>query len=233
MVLSPWFVTLYTLIPMGLAILGGALASIYLPKPKVVSMLQHFVAGIVIGAVAIELLPKILGHASPISIGVGFSAGVVLMFLLHELSHLLSSKQALGLIIAAAVDLFIDGMLIGISFLAGKESGLLIAISLSLCAFFLNLSVSATLRQKKVAKLLQWSSLLLIALMLPLGALIGSAVVGQFSSAILYQTLAFGVAALLYLGVEELLVEAHEGPESPWVCATFFLGFLVILLFRI
>ncbi|HEV8177483.1 MAG TPA: hypothetical protein VGP44_07295 [Gemmatimonadales bacterium] len=38
--------------------------------------------------------------------------------------------------------------------------------------------------------------------------------------------LAFGAAALLYLVVEELLVEAHEEAETPLLGAMFFLGFL-------
>jgi ZIP family zinc transporter len=43
--------------------------------------------------------------------------------------------------------------------------------------------------------------------------------------------LAFGVAALLYLVVEELLLEAHHiRHHTSRVAATFFLGFLIILL---
>lgn len=40
--------------------------------------------------------------------------------------------------------------------------------------------------------------------------------------------LAFGAAALLYLAVEELLVEAHEHAETTILGAMFFLGFLLI-----
>lgn len=40
--------------------------------------------------------------------------------------------------------------------------------------------------------------------------------------------LAFGVAALLYMVTEELLVEAHEEPETPIQTAMFFLGFIVL-----
>ena len=42
--------------------------------------------------------------------------------------------------------------------------------------------------------------------------------------------LAFGVAALLYLVTEELLVEAHEVPETALVTSIFFVGFLLLLL---
>ena len=43
---------------------------------------------------------------------------------------------------------------------------------------------------------------------------------------------AAGLAALLYLVTEELLVEAHEVPEveTPLVTAMFFVGFLLFLL---
>jgi len=41
---------------------------------------------------------------------------------------------------------------------------------------------------------------------------------------------AFGLIALLYLVTEELLVEAHETPDRPWVTAMFFVGFLALLL---
>ena len=40
----------------------------------------------------------------------------------------------------------------------------------------------------------------------------------------------FGAAALLFLVTEELLVEAHEEPETPLLTTTFFAGFLLILI---
>jgi ZIP family zinc transporter len=43
--------------------------------------------------------------------------------------------------------------------------------------------------------------------------------------------LAFGVAALLYLVTEELLVEAHEEKvETPVQTGMFFLGFIVLFM---
>lgn len=230
-------IILYTLIPMGLALLGGFVASVYIPKPKLVSTLQHFVSGIVIGAVAVDLIPKILGKSSPWTIGFGFVIGGATMLLLHELAHFLADKEGksgipIGLIAGGAIDLLIDGILIGVSFLAGAASGILIAISLSLCAFFLNLTISSTLTKKKVNKGVQTIFVILVALMLPLGAAIGGGVVSQFPPSILFETIAFGVAALLYLGTEELLAEAHEVHDTAWISSAFFIGFLVILLLR-
>ena len=42
--------------------------------------------------------------------------------------------------------------------------------------------------------------------------------------------LAFGAAALLYLVTEELLVEAHEVPDTPLLTAMFFVGFLALFI---
>lgn len=233
---SPMWIVLYSLIPAALALAGGLVASIYIPKPKLTSGLQHFVAGVVVAAVSIELLPEIK-TGSGWTIGLGFLIGVGVMIGLHELAHAIAGKEGkggvpVGLIAGGAIDLLIDGILIGVSFLAGLESGILIAISLSLCAFFLNLTVSSTLTRKNIGKGVQLFFILLIAAMLPIGAFIGSVILSYFPSTILVETLAFGVAALLYLGVEELLSEAHEVHDTAWIQAAFFLGFLIILLFK-
>lgn len=42
--------------------------------------------------------------------------------------------------------------------------------------------------------------------------------------------LAFGLAALLYLVTEELLVEAHEVRENRVTTSMFFAGFLLLLM---
>lgn len=42
--------------------------------------------------------------------------------------------------------------------------------------------------------------------------------------------LSFGLSALLFLVIEELLVEAHEVPETPVSTATFFAGFLIFVV---
>ena len=42
--------------------------------------------------------------------------------------------------------------------------------------------------------------------------------------------LGFGVAALLYLVVEELIVEAHESKDSPLATVMFFAGFIIPII---
>jgi len=47
---------------------------------------------------------------------------------------------------------------------------------------------------------------------------------------VLAAILGFGVAALLYLVTEDLLLEAHAPSDTPAITATFFLGFLIPLV---
>lgn len=217
------------------AMIGGGIAHFYIPKTKFMSVLQHFVAGVLVGAVSVELLPKILGQGKNWSISIGFVIGVAGMSLLHEFAHFLAKKDKkgipLGLIAGGAIDFFIDGLLIGISFLAGQMSGLIIAFSLSLCAFFFAFTISTAMKQKKNGNVLQLAAIIVVAAMFPLGALVGGGIISSLPDAILVETIAFGVAALLYVGIEELLVEAHETHDTVWASSAFFLGFLIILLF--
>jgi ZIP family zinc transporter len=61
------------------------------------------------------------------------------------------------------------------------------------------------------------------------GALAGSAI-PLGSTAVLSLVLGFGISALLYLVVEELMSEAHEVEETSAATAMFFVGFLVPLI---
>ena len=67
-----------------------------------------------------------------------------------------------------------------------------------------------------------------LALLMPLGALL-STPVAALPDVYVTGFLSFGLIALLYLVTEELLVEAHEVPDRPWVTAMFFVGFLLLM----
>ena len=65
-------------------------------------------------------------------------------------------------------------------------------------------------------------------MLLPIGAL-AAIPVATLSPVMIAGFLSFGLMALLYLVTEELLVEAHEKPDSPLISAMFFIGFLALL----
>ncbi len=143
---------------------------------------------------------------------------------------LIATSLPTGLIATIGVDVTIDGLLIGIGFAAGAKEGILLIVALTLELLSLGLATSATLSKVGASRGKSIAITSGLALLPFLGATLGSTLLGGLSGGMLEAVLAFGVAALLYLVTEELLVEAHEVPETPLITATFFIGFLLLLI---
>lgn len=229
-------VLLYVLFPVGAMIVGGIMATIRSPGPKGGSAIHHFAAGTVFAAVALELLPDVVRTHTVVSTIVGFAAGVALMLALRSFSKRAEANSKgkktgrTGLIVAVGVDITIDGFLLGISFAAGAKQGMLLTIALSLELLGLGLATVTALYQAGSSRGRSVSMTAGLALLVCVGASVGTIVRVGLTGPLLNGVLAFGVAALLYLVTEELLVEAHEVPETSIVTSTFFVGFLMVLL---
>jgi ZIP family zinc transporter len=226
----------FALYPAGAVLIGGVISLLRPPSPAARSAIQHFAAGVIFCAVATELLPDVLHRRMPaVTVG-GFIFGVVMMLGMKRLAEQFGQKsltqvsQPTSLILTLAVDIALDGVLIGVGFAAGQKQGLLLTIALTLEVLFLGLSGGAALkgagasRTKVVAITLGFAGFLLA------GAGAGALLLSGVSGTVLDAVLAFGVAALLYLVTEELLVEAHEVPETSFQTAMFFVGFIVLLI---
>jgi ZIP family zinc transporter len=230
-------ILLFALIPV-IAVLIGATYAAFVPPGRVLrSTIQHFAAGVVFSVVAVELLPGVRQGHDPLEVGWTFAAGVAVMLLLQAFGKRLEAADAakgtedapsVGSFAAIGIDVLIDGLLIGIAFAAGSKEGLLLTLALTLEMLSLGLSMAVELRQLK-----RWQIIALptaVAMLLLVGALVGGTVLRGASTHTLAGVLSFGCAALLYLVVEELMVEAHENAETPMATAMFFVGFLIFLL---
>jgi len=126
----------------------------------------------------------------------------------------------------------IDGLLIGISYVASGAAGLITAIALALEMGLLGISTVTTLRKTHLAA---WKTIFLV-LTLPLAilgaGLLGSTVLSGLSGSWFIAVISFGCAGLLYLVTEELMIEAHEDEETDrwYVSGLFFLGFLFVVV---
>jgi zinc transporter, ZIP family len=224
----------YSILAAEVLLLGAAVGSFLKMSSKTISLTQHFTAGVVFAAVATELLPKILEVHSPMHIAIGFSLGVILMVLIKTLTGRIetSNQFSWGLLVGIGIDLFIDGLLIAIAFLSGEKTGKLMALALVLEVAFLALSLSTDLIQKKTTSLFRIGIFVAFSLLIPLGTGTGILILNLLPPAFFTEALSFGAAALLYLVTEELLVEAHETKDTPIITSSFFLGFLIIFLFK-
>ncbi|MDE2446221.1 MAG: transporter [Alphaproteobacteria bacterium] len=217
----------YTLIPVIAAIIGAIVAVNINLNAKLVSAIQHFAAGVVFAAAAGEILPDVIHGNSVWATAIGGILGLAVMLAIKQVETYV--KGPVGLLTMVGVDILIDGLVLGIGFAAGARTGLLLTIALTLEVVFLGLTVANELGEsiRSRAKIVAITAALVLvlpigtALAAPIALLPGVVVTGFF---------AFGLIALLYLVTEELLVEAHETPDSPWITSMFFAGFLALLI---
>lgn len=219
-------------IPALVALIGGILASFWNPSHQTRSLIQHFAAGVVLAALAVELLPEIEREHAPGLVLIGsFALGSLFMYGLKlwtmRLEHQAELKGtvnglSMGLLLATFIDVATDGFIIGAGFAAGGETGMILALGLSVELLFLGLALTS-------AATAGWR---IITISAALGVTVLSfAVLGNFlllgaSPALIGGVLAFSAAALLYLVTEELLIEAHEVEEQPISTLVLFGGFL-------
>lgn len=232
-------ILLYALIPAATILLGGVLAVLRPPGAKVRSAVQHFAAGLVFAAVAVEILPGMIHERKPVAATIGFAIGVALMMLIKWLTEgkkgeALTDKtlpeDRTSLFLTLSIDVLIDGLLIGISFAAGAKAGLLLTVALAVEVMFLGLAAAVALSESGASRVKILFTCAAFSLLLLAGAGLGAAFLSHWSGAALEGLLSFGCAALLYLVIEELLVEAHEEIETPVQTAMFFLGFIALLI---
>lgn len=206
----------------------GAIANVWRsPSAAFKSGVQHFAAGVVFAAAATEILPglKHEGAAWPVLLG-----GVVGILVMLTIKHFASRAQgAVAIAAVTGIDILIDGLVLGISFAAGARQGLLLTIALTVEVLFLGLALSSELAESIQSRWKVVGLTAAIGLGLPLGALLGGPV-GLLPPAGLTAFYAFALIALLYLVTEELLVEAHEHPDTPLIASMFFVGFLALLM---
>jgi ZIP family zinc transporter len=221
-------VALFTALPIATMIAGAAIAAFRVLTATLKSAVQHFAAGLVFAVVADELLPKVMHARLPLSAAIGFAVGTGLMLVLRMQT---AGKQgSRALLAGVGTDIFIDGLLIGIGFVAGTRGGVLLSVALAVEILFLGMATSSSLVAAGIAKTRAVMTTSALAGLLVIGAGLGATVLSHLGGSSLEALLAFGCAALLYLVTEELLVEAHELPHTPATTAMFFVGFLALLL---
>jgi zinc transporter, ZIP family len=216
----------FSLIPMMAIIIGALIAGWRTPGEKLVAAMQHLAAGVVFAAAATEILPLVMHGGSPSATLIGGAIGVGVMLGLKAAENRFEGPVAL--LAAIGLDLAIDGLVLGLAFIAGEKAGTLLAVALTLEVLFLALTLTNDLTTR-YRKLKAIGLTCALALLVPIGALVAQPV-ALLSPVWITGFLSFGLMALLYLVTEELLVEAHEKPDSPLISAMFFVGFLALLL---
>ncbi|RTZ02761.1 transporter [Flavobacterium bomense] len=220
-------------------LLGGVTGLFTTPSGAFKSSVLHFAGGVVFSVVAVELLPDIIKNHRPIEVGIGFSSGIIIMLLVKFLAEKVEEKSEankiknalpMGLLIALGIDLVIDGLLLGVGFAAGNTEGILLSVALALETFSLGLAVVLACVGLNLSKQKNMLILLVLGILFFIGAILGITLLKGLSQEWLELVLSFGLAALLFLVTEELLIEAHEEKQTLLQTSMFFVGFLIFLL---
>lgn len=148
-------------IPAAVAVSGGVLAALWKPSHQVRSLIQHFAAGVILAALAVELLPDIgKEHATKQVVLGAFAAGSLFMYALKLWTDRLEGHgsgaaqgAAVGLLVATFVDVATDGFIIGAGFAAGGETGTVLALGLSVELLSLGLAADVVFRLRRDAGL--------------------------------------------------------------------------------
>ena len=220
----------WILLPAASTLIFGLLTLWLQPGPRLTSALQHLAAGLIISAVAVELLPESIGkdQSLPYAI-IGYVVGLVVVFGLRTATKRLDEDSSIGFIAAVGLDLALDSILVGIAFTTLAGMGALVVVgSLSLEIAVLMMATTGTLLARGTSR----KGVVLLTLLLS-GIATTAGIGGYYGSSalpanLLTATTSFGIAALLYLVVEELLVDAHqrEGEGETMIGSLlFFVGF--------
>ena len=232
-------ILIFSLIPVCTLIAGGIIAIVHKPNGNVRSLILHFAAGVVFSVVAVELLPDIVKTHAPPPLIIGFSFGFLVMVGIRRFTEgkeenpakNAGNKIPVSLLVAIAVDVFIDGLLLGTGFTAGHTEGILLAIALAVELLSLGMATATELGNNKISKPKSLGLIASLAAVFFGSAALGATLLHNLSHKAMEIVLSFGMSALLFLVTEELLTEAHEEKETVWHASAFFFGFLLFLVF--
>ena len=158
---------------------------------------------------------------------------------LHRMASSMSVEVRVpwGLVIAVAIDAAVDGMLIGLSTSTSVAAGMLMAIATFIEMGFLGYSFGCALSESRAHSGLKVTALALPPLCL-LACGVGAFELGALlqSSVIFTGLISFSLVAVLFLVIQELILEAAEkDQEQRWNVSIFiymglFISFVLELL---
>ncbi len=213
---------------------GAVLAEVFEVSERALSLALHLAAGIVLGVIGIELMPRALEASLPWVPLMAFVVGGALFLGLERLIGYVRGRLGgdgqtgpFAIFSGVSIDLFSDGVLIGTGTIISPGLGLLLALGQVPADGPEGFAAAATLRRSGVAR----STRLLLAAAFAVPVLAG-ATVGWFalrsaSELVTLSVLALTGGALLTVVIEEMVPEAHDGETSRWGAIFLTAGFAI------
>lgn len=209
------FIFLLALLPGIGNFAGGLIAEFSKPTDRLLSLALHAASGIVLGVIAIELVPEALRSLAVVWLALAFAAGGVAYTLLERLLQRLQAGASSGrtrmwmIYSAVAVDLTSDGVLIGTGSAVSSSLALVLAAGQMLADVPEGYAAVANFRDKKVGRarrLLASASFVIYPL---LAAVLAYTLLRGAGEPVQMAALMFIAGLLALAAVEDMLQEAH------------------------
>lgn len=231
------YVLLLALMPAFGNFTGGIVAELIPTSRRMLSRALHAAAGIVTAVVAVELMPEALGGgAPPWAIVIGLCLGGAFYVSLDWLIDLMQGGEepaagAWMIYAAVAIDLFSDGLMIGVGSVVSLSLAFILALGQVMADVpegFATITNFKDKGQPRARRLLLSASFLIPCLV---GASVGYWLLRGQGETLTLAALAFTAGVLLIAAVEDMLQEAHEAAEDTRYSAAFFIsGFALFTL---
>ncbi|MBC7342674.1 MAG: ZIP family metal transporter [Clostridia bacterium] len=225
----------------GMATLAGALLVLVseglVRVQKALAGLLGFAAGVMIGVVTLDLLPVAMAYGNVTQVVAGIATGILVMYMLDLLaagpwaeSRQYGSLAVLGYLVAGSIALhdLPEGLAIGVGYVAQRSLGWTIALAVAIHNIPEGMAIAAPLRAEKVDA---WTVLLLvssIALVTPLGAIIGW-LMADLTRQLIGLLMALAAGAMIYV-IRFELVPSSRNLNSGFASWGLFWGIVAALL---
>jgi len=211
-------------------IAGGSWSAIYQPGKRTRSIVQHLAAGTVFAGLTADVLKRLAeGTASPWWMACGMVVGLAQMLWIRAQGQGRRQSGGGSLTYAIIADVLTDGVLMGLSVATGSPVAYVFVVALAPELTFLGLTLTNKIGGNNWGAARRIGFCALVGIGVVIGGVLGAwARSGPPALATVIES--FGAIALSYLVMEELLREAHDEEESPWIAGTFFVGFIPFFL---
>ena len=197
-----------------IAMVSDILGGILFLHPAVARMDNRYIvglaSGVVISATFFELLPEAEVSKNSLFLALGFFLFYLLekTVMLHSCGEKECKSHSMGWIaaIGMASDNIIDGVGIAVAYLTDPMAGLLITFAVVIHELPQGITTAVLMRNSGFSMRDVFIALTLAGVMYPLGAILSMYIPQELHST----TIAFVAGSFLYVGVGDLLAEAHK-----------------------
>jgi ZIP family zinc transporter len=224
-----------------LTFLGAPLAERFDVSQRVISAALQFAAGVIAALVALTLMPPAVRVDAPITITLAFFVGGAFFVIFETYSARRAAARAtgeespasMGLYVGILIDLFIDGVVIGVGATLTFMTGVLLALGMAISTLPLAFVTTATARRQGVSRANRRKLAALYFGCVLGGAVLGYTVLQHQPVEIRLVLVSFASGFLVTTVTQSLIPEANREGEPGFAGILFVAGMTIYALLSI